>query len=237
MELAPHFPVLKRLDGHGHGQVGLAGARRADAQGDGVLLDSVHIPLLAQGLGLDGLALGGDAEHIPGDVVDVLLVARLHQIDDVADVLLGDGLLPPSQAQQALDRLDGVKDVLRLPGDLELVVPAHHRDVQLVLNELDVFVKRAEDVDDILNALDADGLFDHGSASFSSVIGSSGTKRPISSVHSAWRVTSSRPSRCAEEKLVCTTSPSPSRARRASSSRSSSSRSAASASTGAAARG
>ena len=43
--------------GGGHRQVGLAGARRADAQGDGVLLDGVHIPFLAQVLGLMGLPL------------------------------------------------------------------------------------------------------------------------------------------------------------------------------------
>ena len=123
------------------------------------------------------------------------LVARLHQIDDVADVLLGDGLLPARQTQQALDGFDGVHHVLRLAGDLQLVVPAHHRHVQLMLHQLDILVKGSKDVYHVLHPLDIDGLFYHGSASFSCVVGS-GTNFPISSRHSAWRVTVSIPSFC-----------------------------------------
>ena len=47
-----------------HRQIGLAGAGGADAQGDHVLLDGLHILLLSQGLGLDGPPLGGDAQHL-----------------------------------------------------------------------------------------------------------------------------------------------------------------------------
>ena len=42
----------ERLHRHGHRQVGLAGAGGADAEGDGVLADGLHVPLLSQGPGL-----------------------------------------------------------------------------------------------------------------------------------------------------------------------------------------
>ncbi len=68
--------------------------RRAHPQGDGVVPDGVYIPLLAHGFGLDGFPLGGDAEDVGGQGLDLVLVAGLHQLDQIADVLLVDGLSP-----------------------------------------------------------------------------------------------------------------------------------------------
>lgn len=50
---------LQRLHRLGHGQVGLAGARGADAEDDRVLVDRVDVPLLVEGLGSDGAAARG----------------------------------------------------------------------------------------------------------------------------------------------------------------------------------
>ena len=50
---------LQRLDRLGHGQVGLAGAGRADAEDDRVLVDGVHVALLVERLGPDRPAAGG----------------------------------------------------------------------------------------------------------------------------------------------------------------------------------
>ena len=49
---------LQRLDGLGHRQVGLAGAGRADAEDDRVLVDGVDVALLVERLGPDRLARG-----------------------------------------------------------------------------------------------------------------------------------------------------------------------------------
>ena len=51
---APDLLALERGHGHGHGKVGLAGAGRPDAEGDGVLADGVHVALLPGGLRPDG---------------------------------------------------------------------------------------------------------------------------------------------------------------------------------------
>ena len=63
----------------------------ADAQGDHVVLDGFHILFLAQSLGLDGLALGGDADHIPRQLDNLALLALPDQLDDIAHILLVDG--------------------------------------------------------------------------------------------------------------------------------------------------
>ena len=58
---------LQRLHGLGHGQVGLAGAGRADAEDDGVDVDRVDVALLVQRLGPDGAPAPGQdvqAEHL-----------------------------------------------------------------------------------------------------------------------------------------------------------------------------
>ena len=61
--------ALERVDGHRHGQVGLAGARRPDAEGHRVGADRVHVALLTCGLGADRLAAVGEddvGEHRRG---------------------------------------------------------------------------------------------------------------------------------------------------------------------------
>ena len=61
--------ALQRLDGLGHGQVGLAGAGGADAEDDGVAVDGVDVVLLALGFGPDDFAAAGDdlgAEDVGG---------------------------------------------------------------------------------------------------------------------------------------------------------------------------
>jgi hypothetical protein len=45
--------VLQRLDGAGDGEVGLAGAGRADAEVDVAVLDAAHVALLVGAAGLD----------------------------------------------------------------------------------------------------------------------------------------------------------------------------------------
>ena len=76
------------VDGLGHGQVGLAGAGGADAEGDRGFLDGVGVGLLAEGLGADGAAVGGE------DVVGEDLGGAgggLQQADGALDGVRGQG--------------------------------------------------------------------------------------------------------------------------------------------------
>ena len=107
---------------------------------------------MAHGFGLDGFPLGGDAEDVGGQGLDLVLVAGLHQLDQIADVLLVDGLPPGGEGEQALDHLGGlVPGLVLLPADFQLVVPAHHPDGQFLLNDANVLVEGAKDVNGILH--------------------------------------------------------------------------------------
>ena len=60
-------PTSRRLEGghrHGHREVGLAGAGRPQAKGDGVSADGVHVALLAGRLGADGAAAEGEQDVV-----------------------------------------------------------------------------------------------------------------------------------------------------------------------------
>ncbi len=59
--------VLEEGKGHGHGQVGLPGARRADPEDEVVRLDGLDVVLLVEALGADRLA--GEAERLRRGVV------------------------------------------------------------------------------------------------------------------------------------------------------------------------
>ena len=145
----------------GHGQIGLAGARGAYAERDGVLGHGVHIGLLAQRLGLDGLALGRDADHVPAQLAYLGLAALTHELEDVAHVLRVDNLAAAGQLQQAVYGLLRGHDVLRLAGNAQLVVPVRDRHMQLALYNPQVLVKAAEDADDVLHAVNRHCAFYH----------------------------------------------------------------------------
>ena len=87
---ALHSPLHEVGHRHGHGQVGLAGAGRADAEDDVVVPDGLHVATLTHVLGRDDAVAGGDvdgvAEHLArrlplrhqlGGLVDVLQVERV----------------------------------------------------------------------------------------------------------------------------------------------------------------
>ena len=68
------------------------------------------------------------------------------------------------EGEQALDHLGGlVHGLVLLPADFQLVVPAHHPDGQFLLNDANVLVEGAKDVNGILHPFNAYRLLDHGS--------------------------------------------------------------------------
>ncbi len=100
-----HLPLHQVGDRHGHGQVGLAGAGRADAEDDVVVADGLDVPLLRQPLGRDDPVARGDEDGVAEDllerdplpgqlgglvhVLQVERVAALHQLVQLAHQRLG----------------------------------------------------------------------------------------------------------------------------------------------------
>ena len=104
----------------------------------------VHILLLADGFGLHGPSLAGDADHVLGQLADALGLAAAAQSDDVPHVLLVDGLALGAECQQRLYGLFRQHHVLRLTGDDDLAAPVHHLYLKLRLQQTDILIKGAE---------------------------------------------------------------------------------------------
>ena len=215
---AVDLPLAERRDRGGDGEIGLARASGTDADGDGILRNGVHILLLPDGLGLDGAALGADADDVLRQLADLLLLSRAGQSDDIADVLLVDGLAAVGERQKCGEGLAGEHGVLRLAVDAQLALAVGDGDVEFRLDEADILVKRAEEVDRLLQTFNADALFHRKACPFISSCGSAagkcvqsvkmGTVSPICSRHSAESVTSSQSPCTAEATRVAVTAPS-----------------------------
>ena len=108
------------------------------------MLDGADVGGLTHRLGLDGLPGGGDADHVPGQIVDLLLLSLEHQLEDVADVLLVDGLSPCAQGEKGLDGLLRIHDLLRFPGNAQFFLSDDDLHVQFPFDQADIFVKGAE---------------------------------------------------------------------------------------------
>ena len=98
---APHFLALERRHGHGHGKVRFARARRADAERDGAVANSIDIVLLTCGFRPDSTAAVREQYVLAqrrgrklrivqkldgtGDVARVGDVAGLHVLDKLRE--------------------------------------------------------------------------------------------------------------------------------------------------------
>src|SRR5690606_12451387 len=100
----------------GHREVGLAGAGRADAEGDRVGLDRVDVRLLAQRLGPDGAAARG--EDVEGQDVGGPLGGRCGEhADGTTDGVGGECLTAPGDLRQLVDEALGEGDVTGRAGE------------------------------------------------------------------------------------------------------------------------
>ena len=133
--------VLQGLDGLGDGQVGLAGAGRADPEDDGVGVDGVHVPLLVEGLGTDRLPAAGEdvrGEHLGGR--DVVVDHADHPLDGVG----GEALAGADDGDQLGEHVGARGDRGRVARQGDLVAAHVHVGVERGLQDLQEFVARPE---------------------------------------------------------------------------------------------
>jgi hypothetical protein len=137
------------LDGDGHGQVGLAGAGGADAEDHGVLADGVDVLLLAERLGLDGAAAGGQdgvAEHLGGAGATAVLVAA-DDVDGAADGVGGEEVAPLQQGDELLEEPGDPFGVGLLAGDGDLVAADEDGALEGGLDQLQQLVPGPKEAD------------------------------------------------------------------------------------------
>ena len=148
-------------NGAGNSQVGLTCTGRADTDGDDIALNSVDIGLLTQGLGLDRLTADGDADDALAHLIQLVLLALTDQRNDVIYILYRDLLASCSQSEQGFDGLLGIHDIFGIAGNAQLGITVDDMDIVFLFQQLDVFIKGAEKIDDLFDAFDIDNLFDH----------------------------------------------------------------------------
>ena len=141
---AAHLLAEERADGHGRGQVRLAGAGRPDAERDGVAADGVHVQLLVDGARAH-LAAAVRPHHV---AVDLRGLAR--GVDGDVHERLDDGRAqrPPAldDLHELLERGPGLLDGAGLTLQDEHVAAQREPAVQPLLEYLEVGVVLARDL-------------------------------------------------------------------------------------------
>ncbi len=138
---------LQRLDGLGHREVRLSGARWADAEDDGVAVDGVDVALLVERLGAHGLAARAD------DVLCQHLVRRdigfFGEVDDAFDGLGVESLSCPKDGNEFGQDVGCLSHVLRRTVERDLVAADVDVGCELVLEHSKIRVVRAEQIDHV----------------------------------------------------------------------------------------
>ena len=145
----------------GHGEIRFARTGGADAERYGIVPDGLHIRLLAERFRLDGAPLRRDADYAAVKLTDLVLLPGADHPDHIAHALFVHGLAVRGEHQKVLHRLFRGYDVLRLAGDLQLGVPVGNADVPLLFNDVQILVKRAENIENVLDAFSGNDSF-HG---------------------------------------------------------------------------
>jgi hypothetical protein len=141
--------ALQRLDGLGHREIGLARARRADPEHDGVLVDRVDVLLLTKGLRADALATAREdrlAQQL-GRAHPRIVPQDLRRLRHAALVqsTLARFLFVPDHQHQLLDEPHGRSHLVCIPVQ-SYFITSHEKlhEGKLLLNGLQQSVLGAE---------------------------------------------------------------------------------------------
>jgi hypothetical protein len=109
---ALHLALDQRRHRHGHGEIGLAGARRADAEDDVVLADGVDIRLLREALGRHRAVAVGDEDGVEEDLAQLRVRIGQHHLARLLHVLEAQRKLALDEVLQLGDQVLGQGDFL-----------------------------------------------------------------------------------------------------------------------------
>ena len=151
--------VLEGLDRHGDGQIGLAGAGRADGERDVVLADALHIACLAGRAGADSL---GRVDHVDGGDVGDFLAGQAGQ--NVRDLLPLDAAPLGELRIELVEGFCGLGDRPFFPSHSYFPVPMQNRDPQGLADGPQMLVPRPEQRKDPLRVVQHDRCFCHSAA-------------------------------------------------------------------------
>ena len=142
--------LFQRGDGHGHGEVGLAGAGGADAEDHVVGLDGLEVGALAGGLRDDRRTLRARRGSCVSSSSSRLGFVRLGDgAERVEKLVLADGHAALPRAVELLEDAPRLLDAIRLALDAQPAVARGHADFERLLERLEqreiVPVERLQD--------------------------------------------------------------------------------------------
>jgi hypothetical protein len=150
----------------GNGKEGLTRTGRADAENDGIFLDGVDILFLTDGFRLDGLALGGHADTIVAEALELFAVS--HHRDDVIHALIAELRSHLGHIFEVFQRCEGVHHgVAVVAADDDGIAECFFRgsvrdaDTERFFYDIDVAVKIAEQGGSLLRCARKQDFFEH----------------------------------------------------------------------------
>ena len=153
---AVHFVALQRLHSLRHGEVGLTGTRRADAEDHGVRVNGVHVFLLVNGLGANRGAAG--RQNARGQRVRRVAQFVAEHAHEAVNDLHGNLRVVAGEHAQLIQQLCGGVDGLGGAGDEHVqVLGAQANLLEVVLDDGQVRILRAEHGNHFCGALEGYG--------------------------------------------------------------------------------
>ena len=143
---ADEFLLHQRRYGHGHGEISLAGASRADAEDDIVGANGLDVTLLIETLGGDAPLHGGDVNRVQKDVLDGGALLVLQDLDGVLDVLGDHRVAGSQQLVEFQEDQPGQVDVGFPSGQGHLVAPHLQFHPQTATDDLEILAVLAVEV-------------------------------------------------------------------------------------------
>ncbi len=128
----------QRGQGHGHRQVGLAGSRRANAEGHVVCADGVQVFLLAHGLGDDARLLVRGQDPVVHQVLQRGHSLVLDDAEGVGEVAVAHGAAGLQGVFEQQEQVFGALDAVRLAFQLDPALARGGLDAELGFEGLQV---------------------------------------------------------------------------------------------------
>lgn len=128
-------------NGHGHGQIGLAGTGGADAEDDVVITDSVDIDLLVGGLRRDNPVSRGDIDLVEKNLVQPRLGVGLQDFQAEGDVGREDRIAGSDQLVELFEQVDGQCHIVAGAGDGQASAPDMNFDAGAVFQHQQILVE------------------------------------------------------------------------------------------------
>ena len=136
--------LLKRLDRHGHRQVGLAGTGGPDPECDGMAADGSQIFLLSQCLRVDRFALCRHGDKIVVELFQPFFLTAAGKADAISYRLFLQRRVVLQQGGHAVHGMNGCLHILRFAGEFERRSTADCRNVECIFQHTDIFVAATE---------------------------------------------------------------------------------------------